>query len=127
MRTKLARLKDQAWKIFSQYIRLRDKRCFTCPNGRAENAGHFFHNCLDFDEENIHGQCVRCNKWLSGNLAVYAVNLLRLLGKRKFDALTIRHYRDMKSQKHDDKYYEDIIEKYKNKIEKLSTVDSIFE
>jgi len=124
MRSKRERLKDNAWQTFSKYIRTRDKRCFTCKGG-SENAGHFHHNCLDFDEENIHGQCVRCNKYLSGNLSVYAINLLRLLGKRKFDALTIRHYRSMKSQKYDEKYYEDIIEKYKKKINDIEMKNMI--
>lgn len=124
MRSKRERLKDNAWQTFSKYIRTRDRRCFTCPGG-SENAGHFHHNCLDFDEENIHGQCVRCNKYLSGNLSVYAVNLLRLLGKKKFDALTIRHYRFIKSQKYDEKYYEDIIEKYKKKINDIEMKNMI--
>jgi len=115
MRPKLARLKDNAWTIFSQYIRTRDKKCFTC-NGSPDNAGHFFHNCLDFDEENIHAQCVRCNKWLSGNLAIYSVNLLKLLGQKKFELLNIRHYQDMVAQKRDEEYYEKIIKKYKRKI-----------
>jgi len=116
MRAKKDRLKDNAWKTFSEYIRKRDKKCFTCPNGLAENAGHFYHNVLDFDEENINGQCVRCNKWLSGNLAIYSHNLLVKIGKKRFDDLYIRHYRAMKSEKHEEKYYEDIISKYKEKI-----------
>lgn len=124
MRTKLARLKTNAWDTFSKYVRLRDKKCFTCP-GLAEQAGHFYHNCLDFDEENIHGQCKRCNHFLSGNLAVYSHNLLQLIGKKKFDALYIRHYQDMKSQKREEKYYEDIIKKYKKKIEKLCTDEKV--
>jgi len=121
MKSKLQRLKTNAWTIFSKYIRLRDKKCFTCPNGIAENAGHFWHNVLDFDEENIHGQCVRCNKWLSGNLAVYAVNLLKLIGKKKFEALDIRHTRAIGEDKHYEEYYENIIEKYSEKYQKLCT------
>ena len=112
MRPKIQRLKDRAWKTFSLFIRNRDKKCFTCT-GKAENAGHFWHGVLDFDEENIHGQCVHCNKWLSGNLAVYAVNLLKLLGKKKFDTLTIRHYRAMGGEKRSEQDYLNIIEKYK--------------
>ena len=112
MRPKIARLKDRAWATFSLWIRTRDKKCVTCPNGKAENAGHFFHAVLDFDEENINGQCVRCNKWLSGNLAVYSVYLLKKLGKKKFDALNIRHYMAMKGEKRSEQDYEEIIEKY---------------
>ena len=120
MRPKRQRLKDTAWKTFSEYIRLRDKHCVTCPNGLAENAGHFWHNVLDFDEENVHGQCVRCNKWLSGNLAVYAVYLLKLMGKKKFDALDIRHTRAIGGEYRTEKDYEKIIKTYKEKINKLN-------
>ena len=104
-------LHQKAWAVFSKWIRNRDKKCFTC-NGNAENAGHFWHGVLDFDEENIHGQCVRCNKWLHGNLAVYSTNLLALLGKKRFDALTIRHYRAMGGEKRTEQEYNDIIAKY---------------
>lgn len=79
----------------------------------AENAGHFYHAVLDFDEENINGQCVRCNKWMHGNLAPYSVYLLNKLGKKKFDALNIRHYRAMAGEKRYPQDYLDIIEKYK--------------
>lgn len=113
MRSKKARLKDNAWKVFSAYIRNRDKRCVTCANGLAENAGHFWHAVLDFDEENINGQCVRCNKWLSGNLAPYSVYLLNKIGKKKFDALDIRHTRAIGGEGHDEIFYQNIIDKYK--------------
>lgn len=103
--------RDKAWTVFSKWIRERDKKCVTC-NGNAENAGHFWHNCLDFDEENINGQCVRCNMWLSGNLAQYSIYLLNKLGEEKFKALEKRHWESMKGDKKDLQYYLDIIEKY---------------
>ena len=59
---------------FNKYIRQRDKRCISC-NAPTENAGHYFsagnHASLRFDERNVHGQCIRCNKWLHGNLIEY--------------------------------------------------------
>lgn len=116
MRSKLERTKSRAWKIFSQYIRLRDGRCVSCETGGAENAGHFWHNVLDFDEDNINAQCVRCNKWLSGNLASYSVYLLGKLGKRGFDKLNLKHTRAMKSNKLTIEDYEKIITKYKKKL-----------
>ena len=104
-------LKDKAWKVFALWIRERDKRCVTC-NGLAEQAGHFFHNILDFDEENINGQCVRCNHWLSGNLAVYSTYLLNKLGEKGFKDLDLRHTLAMRGEKKDEEYYVKIIEKY---------------
>lgn len=107
--------RDKAWAVFSKYIReVRDKNiCYTCGDTtQPKNAGHFWHNVLDFDEENIHCQCIVCNKWKSGNLAVYSVKLLNDLGEERFKALDQRHTMAMKGDKKDLKYYEDIIEKY---------------
>jgi hypothetical protein len=101
-----------AWKVFSKWIRNRDGHCVTCATGGADNAGHFWHGVLDFDEENINAQCVRCNKWLSGNLAQYSIYLLNKLGTRKFKALEIRHYRAIKGEKRYEKDWEEIIKKY---------------
>lgn len=132
MRSKLDRLKDNAWDTFSKYIRLRDPYCVSCiyddeeKNKKvlSQQAGHFHHNCLDFDEENVNGQCIRCNHFKSGNLAPYSIYLLKKLGKKKFEALYIRHFRDMKAQKHDEEYYQNIVDTYKNKIKELSTPES---
>lgn len=112
MKSKKDRLKKKAWIVFSKWIRERDKRCVTCSTGLAENAGHFWHNILDFDEVNINGQCVRCNKWLSGNLAVYAEYLIKRYGLKKFNKLSARHYIAMKGEHYEIEDYEKIIKKY---------------
>jgi hypothetical protein len=112
----IKKLKDKAWKVFSRYIRERDKFCVTClVQGKetpATQAGHFWHGVLDFDEENINGQCVRCNHFLSGNLAVYAVYLISKLGTKGFNELSERHYKAMSGVKMTEKDYIDIINKY---------------
>lgn len=117
MRSKRERLKDKAWKTFSIWIRNRDPYCVTHlvmdKKIPSENAGHYWHNVLDFDEDNINGQCVNCNKYNSGRLAEYSVYLLKKLGKKRYDALEIRHHRDMQSHKYDEQYYQNIIDKYK--------------
>ena len=107
-------LRDKAWDVFSLYIRTKANfTCYTCPaKGGITNAGHFWHGVLDFDEENIKCQCVRCNKWLSGNLAVYGAKLLNEIGEERFKALDIRHTMAMKGEKHDESYYQEIIDKY---------------
>lgn len=108
--------KRKAWDTFSLYIRLRDKRCVTCGSENQLQAGHFWHNVLDFDEENLNCQCKRCNHFLSGNLAQYAVYLLGKLGKEKFDALDIRHTRALSGEKRSDQDFKNLIEIYENKI-----------
>ncbi len=113
MRPLIKRMKDRAWNTFSLWIRNRDKRCVTCGSTEGLQAGHFWHNILDFDEENINAQCSRCNHYLSGNLAVYASYLLSKLGSKGFRALDLRHTRAMSGRKMDIEDYQAIIDKYK--------------
>lgn len=113
MKSLLLRRKKNAWDTFSKWIRNRDKRCVTCGKTEGLQAGHFWHNCLDFDEMNINAQCERCNHYLSGNLAVYASYLIAKYGQKKFQDLEARHYLAMKGRKFEVDYYEALIEKYK--------------
>jgi hypothetical protein len=61
----------------------------------------------------------RCNHYLSGNLAVYSFYLLKKLGTKRFNALNVRHFQDMKAQKREPEYYKEIIKKYNAKIDRL--------
>lgn len=94
-------LRRKADKLFGHYIRLRDAeiiggikwqgQCISCESiytvrfydedtqkwhwGKQDNIGHFVGRgnlCLRYEEYNCNGQCVRCNKWLSGNQAAYS-------------------------------------------------------
>lgn len=84
-------LKKQLWKLFSIYIRQRDKGiCISCgkrDDWKKTHAGHFVHDCMDFNEMNINCQCARCNKWLHGNLANYAIRLKDKIGMQKVEWL----------------------------------------
>lgn len=75
------------WKIFSQYIRLRDciktlgavdrGKCVTCGRiypFKKLQAGHFVPGrtrAVLFDERCVHAQCYRCNVVLGGNWPPY--------------------------------------------------------
>src|SRR3954468_4490237 len=75
---------DEVQKAVNAYVRERDKGlpCISCetPWEPAFQAGHFRSRgaCpeLRFDLDNIHGQCVRCNMHLSGNLLGYRQGLI---------------------------------------------------
>jgi len=58
------------------------------------NAGHFYnvghYPGLRFDEDNCHGQCVQCNKFLHGNLIEYRDNLLFKIGTERFEKLKLK-------------------------------------
>jgi hypothetical protein len=104
-RASLSALKNKLRRIFNAYIRLRDTdengvgRCISCnkPIVYGDNcqAGHYepssivFAN-LDFDEVNVNGQCIHCNKFLEGNKTGYAVGLIRKYGAGVLDQLKIK-------------------------------------
>lgn len=80
-----AQLKKKLWAVFSKYIRARDKGvCFTCGRsgftGSSYHAGHFIPKAsggliLYFHEDNVHGQCARCNLFMSGEQYLYGKKL----------------------------------------------------
>ena len=109
-------IKEKAWKVFSLFIRNRDKFvCFTCGvrgDRTTTNAGHFKHNVLDFDEVNIHCQCIQCNHYKSGNLDVYAEKLIKEYGYDKFNNLCLRAKMAQRGERMTIQDYQNIIDKY---------------
>jgi len=77
-------LKTKAWTVFSLWIRTRDKfTCITCGKSKPEvtiHAGHFCHNREDFNERNIHAQCMGCNWRKKGNMRVYTIRMVEWYG-----------------------------------------------
>lgn len=120
MKVKTSQLKKKLWHVFSQYIRKRDGGvCFTCGatglSGSNYHGGHFIKRsvgglALYFNEDNVHGQCLRCNLWLDGNQYEYG----KKLGEEKVQEL----YK-IKNQIIKDFPYLEKIEYYKNKIKEL--------
>lgn len=98
--------------IFNKFIRTRDKSrvCISCQkplitNPRAwkpqYDAGHFYnvngYPNLRFNEDNVHGQCVRCNRDLHSNNTEYSIHLPVRIGVDRFMHLTsIRHNTPLK-------------------------------
>jgi hypothetical protein len=78
---------QEAQQAFNAWIRLRDAGlgCISCGafDGKR-NAGHYLSTGarpeLRFDEDNVHGQCERCNTYLHGNLIAYRAALLERIG-----------------------------------------------
>lgn len=107
----LPKLKAKAESVFHKWIVERDNRiCFTCGH-QGDQAGHYRHGKLDFDEDNLHCQCSRCNKWLHGNLATYTLKLIELHNKEWVDELIYRS--NIQSNKFSRDQLEAIIQKYK--------------
>lgn len=88
-----------ATKWFNQYIRQRDSdgdyfQCISCQEWKSVsqmNAGHFMsaghHTVVRFDENNVHGQCIKCNCHLHGNLISYQDNLVKKIGQEELDRI----------------------------------------
>ena len=77
----------------NKYIRLRDKKkpCLSCGKYTTLEAGHYYsaghYSMLRFDEDNIWGQCSRCNRHLHGNLIEYRKGLVSRIGEEGIKAL----------------------------------------
>ena len=113
-------------RIFSLYIRQRDSKdgmfqCISCgkikPIEQAD-CGHFFsrtHISTRYDEENCSAECSYCNRFRSDHLFDYQINLIKKIGKQRFDMLSFR----AKQTKHWSSFeLEELIKYYKSKIKK---------
>lgn len=85
--------------VFNAYIRLRDKHlpCISCGRFHSGqyHAGHYLsvgaRPELRFEVLNCHKQCAPCNNHLSGNIALYRINLVKKIGQDKVDWLEGDH------------------------------------
>jgi len=103
----IPKLKKDVWKVFSQYIRLRDCLattgtrewgiCITCDKRfhfKKLQCGHFTdgrHNSVLFDSRNSNGQCAGCNIFGYGKKAVYSVKMLDRYGAKILKELNERN------------------------------------
>ena len=118
----VSQLKAIAVRHFHKFIRTRDQDlpCISCGKYTTLQAGHFYsagnHPSIKFNEDNVHGQCKRCNYFLSGNLLPYRDNLILKIGQERFDKITLTTQMSKKyGFKWNRFYLLDVIEKYKNK------------
>ena len=123
----LASIKRRTQGIFNEYIRLRDKAmpCISCSNHSDKlQAGHFFpvkgYDALRFDEDNVHGECPRCNLFDDAHLIYYQDNLKDRIGQERLEILKAK----AKALKQAKIYFtkEELLslqETYKNKINVL--------
>lgn len=114
---------DKAQTMVNAYIRKRDSAkgffiCISCQELKPSsqmNAGHYFektvYKSVRFDTDNIAGQCIRCNKYLSGNLIPYRENLIKKIGVERFERL--EQLAKIKGYKYDRYLLIDIIERFK--------------
>jgi hypothetical protein len=96
----------EAQQAFNAYVRARDegKPCISCgssPNdddlltGSRFDCGHYRSTGaapeLRFHEDNAAGQCVKCNRHLSGNTVEMRNGLIQRIGIERVEALESDH------------------------------------
>lgn len=92
---------DKLWKVFSNYIRLRDSdengncSCITCGyTGYFSrfDCGHGIprqHKATKFHEQNNHAQCKRCNAFEGGKREIYKEEINKRYGRQTWEKLEI--------------------------------------
>jgi len=115
-------------RIFSVYIRLRDAdkdgmcRCITCGKPfpwKECDAGHFIprdRKATRWDEKNVNAQCLRCNRFRSGEQYEHGLAIDRMYGTGTVDIL--KRLGSMRS-KISASWLEYQIEEYRKKVKEL--------
>ena len=119
----VGKLKKDLQKVFNAYIRQRDEGepCISCGSFSKLQAGHYFsvgsYDGLRFNEDNVHGECARCNCWDESHLITYRRNLEIKLGRSKYLKLNMQadEYK-MNGYKFTRYELEELIELYKQKL-----------
>lgn len=130
MKSKKKRLIDKLDKVFSHYIRIRDRisndqsMCVTCGaihNWKGSNkldCGHFQsrrHLSTRWHEKNASAQCVRCNRYGSGEQYKFGLAIDSKYGKGTADHLFVLSKRVVKYSEWE---LQALIDDYKSRIEK---------
>lgn len=120
----LSQIKKEFDRVFSIYIRLRDKGvCISCGSKavwtKMQN-GHYVsraHMSLRYDESNCNCQCVGCNIFKNGNMDEYALALIKKHGN---DILNVLNKKKQEIRKWTVAEMEEHISIYKDKIRKIN-------
>ncbi len=129
----LNKLDDQLWRVFSQYIRLRDSdvsgyvSCITCgrkhywSSGKI-HCGHFVQRdkkAVKFNVHNNSGQCDFCNTFRGGEQFKHGRALDRKWGPGTADKLMALS--QVSHTKLGRLWYESMIEEYRQKVKQLKS------
>lgn len=123
MRTRRQRLITVLDKVFSEYIRRRDKGvCITCgkrQDWKLTDAGHYIRRGIfqfRWHEKNVHCQCKRCNSWLEGEKDIYRQKMIELYGKEFVELIEAERHKTCKISAGE---IEVLIVHYKSEVKKL--------
>lgn len=118
----ISQLKQRARTPFQKWIRLRDKDkpCISCGSVSDKvDSGHYkkaeVYFGLIFDEDNVHSQCQKCNRYLGGNEANYRQGLVARFGEQ-FVLDLERKADETRDYKHSREELEEIKNKYLKRL-----------
>ena len=99
-------LKNRLDRLFAGYIRVRDKDkpCISCGEYRDLEAGHFYPRAnlvLRWDEMNVHGQCLACNRYRDGNHSAFGRGIAIRYGDSVVEGLDRRSQERIKLKSYD--------------------------
>lgn len=120
-------LENKLQDLINSIVRRRDSVngffvCIACDELKPVNqlnASHYYpkepkqYKAVRFDLDNIHGGCIRCNKYLHGNLLPYRKNLIEKIGIERFERL--EKLSELKNFKYDREFLIINIERLKSK------------
>ena len=115
-------LKGLLWRVFSRFIRARDKYCISCLLEKILQAGHYAPaggNDLEllFSEFNVNGECEGCNGFDSFHLVPMRKNLIAKYGIEKVEELDLQKSQK-KAIKWEETVYVEKIKYYYNELQK---------
>lgn len=117
-------------KTFNEFIRIRDKEkgCISCGTSlinRKFDAGHFYastYEGLRYNELNVHGQCVPCNRNLHGNIHEYRKRITNRITPEQLKWLDDNRHAPLRLKVYEIK---ELITEYKQKIKQLKNGSGI--
>lgn len=109
---------------FAKFIKKRDSdgvqfKCISCGQNKLIdqfNAGHYFSRgelSIRWNEKNVNGQCISCNKWKNGNIQDYQKGLIVKYGEGIIQELEIKKALSVKYARFE---IEILIKHYKSQI-----------
>jgi hypothetical protein len=116
--------KQKLQRTFNKFIRIRDlnKGCVSCERslvGIKYDAGHFYASTYEgirFNEWNVHGQCVHCNRHKGSNAHEYRHRITNRITPEQLQWLDDHRHDELKLTVPEIKQ---LIDTYKQKIKEL--------
>ncbi len=120
------KLLKEARKVFQLWVRIRDNNqpCISCGKKVADkwDGGHWWKaelfTGLIFHEDNVHKQCVSCNKHQDGNGNEYRIGLVKRIGIERVEWLESNKDR-LRSYRYTREELQEIKQKYGELVKQL--------